>query len=255
MKIAAIIRSVPDTEAKLRNIGRDINREEIEFIVNPYDEYAVEEALKLREKVNDSTVDAFCLGPQTVDKQLKWSLSVGSDEAYRISTDNWYNIRESAQAKIFSRVLKDREYDFVFIGKKAIDYDISSLPFYLGLSLNYKVMPAVVSFDYSAEDNMVSLSGLIDSIKVNKKGKPPVIICCEKGLNEPRYPSLKNIMKAKKKEINVIDVDEGDYKNFLVEIKALNIPSVKRKAEVLSGERCDIVKKVVQIISQEIKVL
>ncbi len=255
MKIAAIIRSVPDTEAKLRILNKDINRSEIDFIVNPYDEYAVEEALKLREKLQDSSVDIYCIGPETADKQLKWALSVGADEAFRLSLDSWYNISEDKSAKILSDELKDKGYGFIFTGKKSIDYDISSLPFYLADLLNYKIMPSVVAFEYFPDENSVEMKAIIDNRKIVKKGEPPIIICCEKGLNEPRYPSLKNIMKAKKKEINTVSIDPEIIKGSLVKVQNLTVPVIRRKSEVLKGERPEIVKRLAEIISEEIKVL
>ncbi len=255
MKIAAIIRSVPDTEARLRIQDKDINRGDIDFIVNPYDEYAVEEAMRLKEKTADSTVDVYCLGPETADKQLKWALSIGADEAFRLSTNSWHNVSETASARIFADNMGDKGYEFIFTGKKSIDYDVSSLPLYLGLQLNCRVMPSAVSFEYDPETGTAEMKSIFENCRLVRKGKPPIIVCCEKGLNEPRYPSLKNIMKAKKKQVNIIPVGNDSFMNSLVSVNSLSVPSVSRKSEVIKGERPDIARRIARIISEEIKVM
>lgn len=254
MKIAVIIRSVPDTEAKLRISGNDIKREDIEFVVNPYDEYAVEEAVKLKESAG-FPVSVYCIGSDSADKALKWALSIGADEAYRISPDGGHSIKELKTAEIFADILKKENYDFIFIGKRSIDYDISSLPFMLGVSLKYKTMPNTISFEYDKDKNEATMKGLVDNSKVIKKGTPPIIISCEKGLNEPRYPSLKNIMKAKKKKINILEIPKEEYENDLIPVCKLSVPAMARKSEMMDGEREEIAKKIVHIISKEIKVL
>lgn len=249
MNIAVCIKQVPDTEAKIKisGDGKSIVEEGIKWIVNPYDEYAIEEALKITEK-DGGEVTIISLGPSSIDKTIREALAMGAHKAIRINSPT-IPFDPSVIAKALANVLKDGNYDLIFFGQRAIDSDHSQIPSMVGQAMNLPCIPVVVKLELEGEKANAyrEIEGGDEKITF----KLPAIISAQRGLNIPRYRSLKGIMQAKKKEIEVIENSVTDIK---MTISKLEYPPEKAAGRIV-GEGVEAVPELVKLLHEEAKVI
>lgn len=204
MKIGVLVKIVPDTETKIK-IKADSSGVEtsgINWIINPYDEYAIEEAVKLKESMGTGEVIAISAGPKEFDqKPIRKAMAMGVDRAVYIS-DDIFNIGDSfITAKALAKVLEQESFDIIFAGKQAVDYDHSQIPQMVASLLNIPCLSNISKFEFKENKALVereSEGGTKEKWEINT----PCIIGATKGLNEPRYPALPKIMQAKKRTEN-----------------------------------------------------
>ncbi|MEP7235044.1 MAG: electron transfer flavoprotein subunit beta/FixA family protein, partial [Ignavibacteriota bacterium] len=193
MKIIVCISQVPDTTAKinLTSDGKNIDPQGVKFILNPYDEFAVEEALKLKEK-NGGEVIVISVGSDTTKEAIRQALAMGADRGILIKgekTDS-FNV-----AEMLSEVIKPIAADLILLGKQSIDFDGMEITPMLSELLD---MPAAaVITGLTIDGANVTAEKEVEGGKESISLTLPCIISAQKGLNDPRYPSLPNIMKAK----------------------------------------------------------
>lgn len=248
MNILVCISRVPDTTTRIL-VGGDgvsIDTQGVKFIVNPYDEYAIEEGLKLREK-NGGTVTAICVGPDSAKEQLRTALAMGVDKAVLVKTDKSFD--SFFVAKNISSIAKELNPDIILLGRQSIDYDSFQLPSYLAELLE---LPSVsVVSKLTIEGNKVTAERDVEGGKEIVETELPCIISAQKGLNEPRYPKLPDIMKAKSKPIEEKQPLETENK---VTILGMEIPSRKRIGKILSDSDADI-DEIVKSLHEEAKII
>jgi len=265
LKIVALIKSVPDTEAKIKlnADASDIDAQGIKYVMNPYDEYAVEQGLKLKEQLADgTTVTVVSLGPDRAVEALRTALAMGADDAIHVSDPAFDGGDHQATARVLAEVIKPIGADLIFGGKQAIDYDsaqtLPALAEYLGIP------QALIAVEFSLSDDKQSAT-----VKRRVEGGDeivelslPALVSCEKGLNEPRYASLPGIMKAKKKEIKKValadlsleaaQVGAAGSKTRVVKYHPLaERPPVK----MIAGDPADQAKELVRLLREEAKVI
>jgi electron transfer flavoprotein beta subunit len=255
MNIFVCIKQVPDTEAALTvKDGTKINESEIKWIINPYDEYAIEEALKLQEKIDGATVTGVTVGPQRSEDVLRKALAMGVEQAIHVEVEE--ELDHKTIAGILSNVLKDRAPGVIFMGKQAIDDDAFLTHTYLAEFLNVPVATNVISFNF--ESDKVTVDRDIDEgDKERIEMAVPCIVAATKGLNEPRYASLMGIMKAKKKPLEKVtlqDININEIKS-LVQVEKLYSPMEKPEGKILEGEPEEVVEKLVDLLKNEAQVL
>jgi electron transfer flavoprotein beta subunit len=223
MNIYVCIKQVPDTETKIK-LNADqtgIDTAGIKWIMSPYDEFAVEEALRLKEKNAGSTVTVLSAGPTRVVEAIRTALAMGCDNGIHVeipeTADNNYAAKALAGA-----LKKESKVDIVFTGKEAIDDGAAQTSQLIAEHFGMPCVTVVLSIEYGASALKVKREvegGAFEMIETAL----PALIAAQKGLNEPRYASLPNIMKAKKKEVKSlksadVGVSDGDqkikYKNF-----------------------------------------
>jgi electron transfer flavoprotein beta subunit len=256
VNIYICIKQVPDTEASiLIKDGKSINETNVKWIVNPYDEYAIEEALKLKEKQAGSSVTAVCLGPERVQNALRTALAMGADRAVHVESSVALDSQGTARA--LAQVIRaDKEFGVIFMGKQAIDDDASQLHFLLAEELAIPVATHVMAFAF--DGGKVRVEREIDEgAREVIEMAVPCVVAAAKGLNTPRYASMMGIMKAKKIEIKKIPlaetgVDEGQNKVRLLKLSA---PAEKPQGRVIPGEPPAAVKELVRLLREEAKVL
>jgi electron transfer flavoprotein beta subunit len=200
VNIYVCIKQVPDTEASiLVKDGKSINETNVKWIVSPYDEYAIEEALKLKEKQAGSSVTAVCLGPERVQNALRTALAMGADRAVHV--ESTVALDSQGTARALAQVIRaDKEYGVIFMGKQAIDDDASQLHFLLAEELAIPVATHVMAFAF--DGGRVRVEREIDEgAREVIEMAVPCVVAAAKGLNTPRYASMMGIMKAKKIEI------------------------------------------------------
>ncbi len=203
MKILVAIKQVPDTATQVK-VGADprvIDTAGITWIVSPYDEFAVEEALRIKEKRGQGEVVAVSLGPDRVKEALRSCLAMGCDRAIHLNDPMWGDADTLATAKALAAVLKQEQPQLVLCGRQAIDDDMGAMTAQLaeltGWPCAYWIMEAAVDADGKSVRAARQVEGGLEVFDLPL----PAILAAQKGLNEPRYPTLKGIMGAKKKEI------------------------------------------------------
>ncbi|MCX7797793.1 MAG: electron transfer flavoprotein subunit beta/FixA family protein [Melioribacter sp.] len=248
MKIAVCINHVPDTAAKISitSDGKGVETSGAAYVVNPYDEFAIEEALRTKEKLGGETI-AISLGGEANKETLRKALAMGIDEAILLKDEN---VRDSLSvAKALSDEIKLIGAEIVFFGKQSVDYDNSIVGQLVAELLNYNSITTVVKLNING--NNIVAEREIEGGKEIVETSIPVVITTQKGLNEPRYASLKGIMAAKKKTI--IEKQPKSYQNY-VEIIELKRPAQKQAGRIL-GTDASAVPELVRLLREEAKVI
>ncbi len=248
MKIAVCVSHVPDTAAKI-NIGGDgksIDPAGVTFVVNPYDEFAIEEALKTKEKFGGETV-VISLGGDANKETLRKALAMGIDNAMLLKDPSY---RDSLSvAKALAEEIKAQEAELVFFGKQSVDYDNSTVGQMTAEILGFNSVTVAVSFNL--DGSKITCEREIEGGKEIVETTLPALITAQKGLNEPRYASLKGIMAAKKKEI--IEKQPVEFSNS-VEILGMKKPSLKQAGKIV-GTDATAVTELVRLLREEAKVI
>ncbi|MCU0286774.1 MAG: electron transfer flavoprotein subunit beta/FixA family protein [Acidobacteria bacterium] len=257
MNIYVCIKQVPDTEATLLvKDGVTINENDIKWIMSPYDEYALEEALKLKEKLPGSTVTVMTLGPSRVESTLRTGLAMGAENAVHIETTELFPDHKTVAAALGNAIKQDPAYGIIFLGKQAIDDDSYLTHIYLAEHLGIPVATNVIAFKH--DNDKVVVEREIDEGAREKIEMPvPCVVGATKGLNTPRYASLMGIMKAKKIPIKKLSLQDAGISQAINKIKRekLFAPAEKPQGRIIPGEVEDSVKELVKVLKEEAKVL
>jgi len=256
VNIYVCIKQVPDTEASiLVKDGRSINEANVKWIVSPYDEYAIEEALKLKEKLPGSKVTAVCLGPDRAQNALRTALAMGADAAVHIECAALLDAHNTARA-LAHVIGADREFGVIFLGRQAIDDDASQVHLLLAGELSLPAATNVLAFACDGQKVRIEREigeGAREVIEM----AVPCVVAAAKGLNTPRYASMMGIMKAKKIEIRKVPLAEtgADEARNLVRLLKLSSPAEKPQGRVIPGEPAAVVQELVKRLREEAKVL
>lgn len=207
MKSVVLIKAVPDTASVLQLDvdNRSILTEGLEFILNPYDEFALEEAIRLKES-NGGEIIAIGLGDEHTVKCLRQALAVGADFAIIIRAPEPECISPSLTAKLFAAVIRDLKPDAIFAGKQAVDDDAAQVPERLAELLGLPHVSAISKLTLDSRSVLVERQVEGDHYTISTV--LPALFTTEKGLNLPRYPKLPDILKAKRKEIREINPED-----------------------------------------------
>ncbi len=252
MKIAVCIKRVPDSETRVKIAADGLNLDEasVKFVVNPYDEFAVEEALRRKEKAGSGEVAVYCLGPAAAQETIRTALAMGADrgvllQAERIPVDPFET------AKLIAAELKGTNWDLILFGRMAIDDYNHQIGTLVAELLGLPCVTAVSHLDIDGAKGVAEreIEGGIEVVDFPL----PAVLTTDKGLNEPRYPALKGIMAAKKKPLDVKPVKSGPGGGAL-EVVALT-PPPERKAGKIVGEGAGAVGELVRLLREEAKVL
>ncbi|PKC51260.1 adenine nucleotide alpha hydrolases-like protein, partial [Rhizophagus irregularis] len=194
MNIYVLVKRTFDTEEKIVISNGKIQEDGAEFIINPYDEYAIEEAIQVRDAEGGKVI-VVTIGGEDAEKQLRTALAMGADEAVLINTeDDLDELDQASTAYILAEYLKDKEVDLILAGNVAID------------GINYVTTITDLEIDGSAVKIVRDIEGDSEVIETTL----PLLVTAQQGLNEPRYPSLPGIMKAKKKPLEELELDDLD---------------------------------------------
>ena len=263
MNILCLIKQVPDTEAKLKVKPdvKDIDREGINMVMNPFDEFAVEEAIRQKEKKGGAVV-VITLGAKKAEETVRTALAMGADRAVRLDAET----AELGGSDCFSAAaalaaaVKKEEYDLILVGKQAMDDDQGQVGLLVADMLGIPCANAVVKLEVG--DGSLKATREIEGGEETVELPLPALITCTKGLNEPRYPSLPGIMKAKKKELKVVtagdvgaDAAAVGAAGAMTELAAMTPPPERAAGKKLEGDPADIVPQVVKALREEAKVI
>lgn len=257
MKICVLIKQVPGTEspAKLNDDGTWISEENLTFTANESDSYALEEALQIRETNGDGEVVAVTLGPDRAKRTLREALSKGADRAIHIEESFPYAFDPFERAQLFASALKEENVDLLLSGLQSDDLSLGQTGVMVGELLGMATATLVMSTEVAGETLRVKReleSGWFQWVDL----KLPASISIQSGINTPRYPSLKGIMGAKKKEIRTIPKEDlKPQHGRLQSLVKLAVPQKAKRTEMIEGEADQVVVRVVEILKREAKVL
>lgn len=249
MKIIVCIKEVPDTEAYLK-IGADqksVVESNVTFVINPYDEYAIEASLRIAETAGGETT-AVCLGTERADEVLRSAVAMGVQKAVRIPVDR-SPADSLAAARMLAEVLKTLEFDLLLLGKETIDDGSQALGPMLGELLGVPCISLATKLEVA--DGRVTVEREADGGVAVFEAPLPCIVTAHKGLNEPRYPSLRGKMMAKNAAIEIRAASAVDSK---IEIVSMANPPARGAARVV-GEGVGAVPELVRLLREEAKAI
>ena len=249
MKILVPIKRVVDYNVKVRplsdNSNVDLNN--VKMAVNPFCEIALEEAVKLKESGKATEVVAISVGKTDSQEQLRTALALGADRATLIETDSI--LEPLAISKVLQKVVEEEKPDLIILGKQAIDGDNNQTGQMLAAMLDYP--QATNASELIVEDNSIKVTREIDGGLQTLELTIPAIVTTDLRLNEPRYASLPNIMKAKKKELNIIPAADLDVDiNPRTELISVELPPSRE-----AGIMVETVDELVSKLKDEAKVI
>jgi electron transfer flavoprotein beta subunit len=259
MKVFVCVKQVPDTETKikLKSDATGIDPTGVKWVLNPYDEFAVEEGIKLRESGKATSVVVLSVGPKArVSESLRTALAMGADEAVVIDAPE--DLDPSAIAKALAGAIKSEggEFRFILTGKLAIDDNASSVSQMVAEHL--KIPHATVVSKLEVGDATATAERETEGgTREVSQLKYPAVIAANKGLNMPRYASLPGIMKAKKKVIKELTLDAvgASASDIRIRFKGYQMPPEKPAVKNLSGDAAEQARTLVKLLREEAKVI
>ena len=259
MNIIVFIKQVPDTATRIKigGGGKNIDEADITWIISPYDEYALEEALKIKEAKGAGKVTVVSAGPERVSASLRNALAMGADEAVHINDPALEGSDAFATARVLAAVAKSRPHDILFFGKMGVGMDQSQVPSMVAEILGVPEVTQIAKLEVG--EGKVKAHREIEGATEVVESSLPVVVAAEKGLNEPRYPSLKGIMAAKKKPIEAVNLaslglSAADAEPTVV-VNSMSMPPERQAGKILTGDPQQAVKELVHLLHNEAKVL
>ncbi len=251
MKILATVKRVPDPETsiKVKPDGTGIVADNIKWVVNPFDEIAVEESLRIKEKVAGSEVVLVSVGSKVVQEQLRTGLAMGADRAILVVTDD--AVEPLAVARVLVKIIETEKPDIVIMGKQSIDDDSNAVGQMLAELLGWPQATFASKLELAGDQKSVTVMREVDGGLETLSFPLPGIVTADLRLNEPRYASLPGIMKARKKELKEIPVADLGV-DVAPKVKVLKMePPPKRQA----GKKVASVEELVNLLHTEAKVI
>ncbi len=256
MKILVCIKQVPDMESKFKvaDGGTWYNDQDLAWRMNEYDEYGVEQAVRLKEQVKDADVTVLCIGSEKVKETMKKALAMGCDRGAHIADDEVWNKEPYQIAGVIAEYAGDKGFDVIFTGMQSQDRGSGQVGILVAEMLELPSVSTIVDFVYEG-GAIKAKRELEGGIKANVQVQAPAVVTCQLGLNTPRYPTLPNIMKAKKKELLTIPVADLLKVDSRQETAAMYFPEKKGGGLVLEGEAGELADKLIGILKNKTTVL
>ena len=262
MNILVFIKQVPDTASRIKIAagGKGIDETDISWITSPYDEYALEEALKIKESKGAGKVTAVSFGPERAATMLRNALATGADDAVHVNDAALEGADAYGTAQVLAAVAKSRPFDILFFGKTGVGMDQAQVPTMVAEILSLPSVSQIAKLELG--DGKVTAHREIEGATETVEASLPVVLAAEKGLNEPRYPSLKGIMAAKKKPIETVNAaalglnaaEIGGAASSVI-LNSLSLPPERQGGKILTGDPQEAVKQLVDLLHNEAKVI
>lgn len=255
MNILICIKQVPDMESKFKINGEGTwyDRADLAWRMNEYDEYAVEQAVRLKEQVKDADLTVLCIGPDQVTETMKKALAMGCDRGVHIADADSAKREPIEIASMIAGFAKTKNFDIVFTGMQSQDRGSAQVGVMVAELLGIPAVTTIVGFSYDNGTIQVKRE-LEGGSKALVTATTPVVLTCQLGLNTPRYPTLPNIMKAKKKELLTLAPDAGGV-GPRQETAACYFPEKKGGGLVLEGDIPELADKLIQLLKEKTGVL
>lgn len=255
MNILVLLKQTFDTEEKIAIQNGRVSEDGVNFIINPYDEYAIEEAVKIKEE-KGGEVTVLTVGPARSESALRTALAMGADKAVRIELEEG-EYDEFPVAKWLAAAIRTRSFDLILGGNMAVDSGSGQVAVRVAEELDIAQVTSITKLSVDERKATIErdVEGDLEIIEVSL----PVLVTAQQGLNEPRYPSLPGIMKAKKKPLEVISTaDLGlSQEESLARTTVIDqyLPVKKQAGRILQGELMQQVSELAQLLRAEAKVV
>ncbi|MBL7013489.1 MAG: electron transfer flavoprotein subunit beta/FixA family protein [Candidatus Marinimicrobia bacterium] len=256
MKIAVLIKQVPGAESALpiNSEAIGVQEDQVSFLMNESDSYALEEAQKIIEAQGSGEVVAISLGPDRVQKIIREALAKGADRGIHLQSEASGLVDPLTLAKQFAKVLESEHFDLIFSGLQSDDSGMGQTGIILGELLNMATASLVVETELGENSLKVKReleAGWFQWVTLTL----PASISIQSGLNQPRYPSLRGIMGAKKKELKIVPESDFIVDGEKQSIRKVFVPKTDKRTEMIDGEPDAVVARLVEILKNDVKVL
>jgi len=262
MHVVICVKQVPDTETKIRVKDGQVDHSETKYVVNPYDEYAVEEGLRIKERLGEGKITLASTGPERAKDALKSGLAVGADEAIHLVDEAFEGSDPYATALILSKALQKIDYDIVFCGKQGVDEDHAQVGIILAELLDIPHVSVVTLLEISDDQKSILAHREVEGGHEVIEAPLPAVITAQKGLNEPRYASIKGIMAVKKKVIPEwnaeeigVDAEAVGTKAAKIAFAEVTLPPERAGGRVFDEDPVQDAIKVAHLLRDEAKIL
>jgi electron transfer flavoprotein beta subunit len=259
MKIVVTVKQVPDTatQVKIGSDARAIETAGVTWIVSPYDEFAVEEALRIKEKRGTGEVVAVSLGPERVKEALRSCLAMGCDRAIHLNDPAWSEADTLATARALAAIIQREGPQLVLCGRQAIDDDMGVVPAQLAELLGWPCASWIMEETADAAGKTIRVGRQVEGGLEVFDLPLPAVVSAQKGLNEPRYPTLKGIMGAKKKEIKDVKASELAItpEPPQLSVTALEALPPRPPGRIIQGDTKTAVKELVRALREDAKAI
>jgi electron transfer flavoprotein beta subunit len=259
MKILVAIKQVPDTatQVKIGSDPRQIDTAGITWIVSPYDEFAVEEALRIKEKRGQGEVVAVSLGPDRVKEALRSALAMGCDRAIHVNDPALAATDTLTTARALAAVVTQEAPQLVLCGRQAIDDDMGATGAQLAEVLGWPCLSWIMEETVDADGKSIRVGRQVEGGLEVFEVPLPAVLSAQKGLNEPRYPTLKGIMGAKKKEVKEVKAADLGLASLTPEltVTALEALPPRPPGRIIQGEVKEAVKELVRALREDAKAI
>lgn len=259
MNIGVCFKSTPETTARIKvaGDGNHIDTAQIKWIISPYDEFAIEEAVQTKEKLGGEVV-LFTVGGSKSTKNIREGLAVGGDRAVQIDDAALGNTDSLGVARALAAAVAAEDTQLLFTGKQAIDDQASEVPGMVAALLGWPHISCVN--DFSTDGTTFTATRVLGGgVEEVVSGPLPVVITAERGLNSPRYAKLPAILKAKrkplaKKDLGALGLD-GDKVAAAVSVSGMDYPPERPKGRIIDGDAEDAASELVRLLREEAKVI
>jgi electron transfer flavoprotein beta subunit len=257
MKILVCIKQVPDMESRFKvdSAGTWYAESDLAWRMNEYDEFAVEQAVQLKEQLGGSPeITVLSIGPDRVKEMMKKALAMGCDQGLHVKDDKSHQKDPFEIASIIAEFARDKGFDVIFTGMQSQDRASAQVGVLLAEMLGLNVITTVVDFVFN--DGVITAKRELEGgLKAVVKTRIPALITCQLGLNTPRYPTLPNIMKAKKKELLSVEVGELLKVEELLATAKIYFPEKRGGGLILEGEVGELADQLIRILKEKTAVL
>ncbi len=255
MQIYVCVKHVPDSAANIAILDNTHIDENVNFFPNPYDEHAITEATKVRDKFPGSEVIAICLGKEDAENSIRSAMAMGADRGVLVTGDIFYDSITTAKV-LKAAIEKDGNPGMIFTGKESIDSEGMQTQFRIGALFNFPVATNVVKLDIV--DNVAIVDAELSGGEANSYEMTlPCVIGAGRGLNTPKYPTFPDVMKSKKKPIKNIVISDLSIETALSDTTIIGLEPLNqiREPKEISGDAKQIAHKMVTILKEEAKVI
>ena len=262
MRILVCVKQVIDTAARIELKDHDVDGTGLARVLNPYDEFALEEALRIRERNPDTEVILVSLGPECFGDTLRAGLAMGADRAVHLLDPLFAEVDSLTTAYLLAQAAIFLGFDLIFCGRQAVDDDMAQIGPAIAVYLQIPCVTVLTQLEFSEDRSKVVATRQIEGGSEIIESPLPVLFTCQKGLNQPRLPSLKGIMASKKKAIEIIDAKELTFVpnercvlTGTLNQTRLSLPDRQGKGKIIDGPTNDAVMQLVKILREQEKVV
>jgi electron transfer flavoprotein beta subunit len=262
MLIIVCVKQVIDTAARIEIKDGIVDGTGLSRVLNPYDEFAIEEALKIRENKPDTNITLVSLGPESFSDALRAGLAMGADKAVHLLDPVFDGLDSLTVSRLLGKAVESLGFDLIFCGRQAVDIDMAQIGPALAVYLKIPCITVVTGLEFSENWSVAIATRQIEGGSEIIESPIPVLLTCQKGLNQPRLPSFKGIMAAKKKQIEILDAGKMGFVPSIVTNEVSNaisngleLPLSRSNVEIFDGSMNDSVAKLVKVLREKEKVV